>query len=325
MSIGRVAALRRYPVKSLGGEQIEQADIGPRGVLGDRLWAVRDRERDVTASARRVPALLTATARYVGTVAPDAGPGNAPEVEITFPDGTVMSSNDGDVHAKLSELAGRDVRLTALPPADDTSLQRLSRQERSGISMASMRKDLGVTDDEKFPDVSMLRVADLLNQVRYSTPPGTFVDLAPVHVLSETSLATISAEVGTDLDVRRFRPNVILALENPEDELPESHWTGAHLLVGGTVLDVLMPTIRCVVPSRAQPGFEVDRRVTRAVATRAQRCLGVYCDVESAGTVKVGDDVAVRAQKQGPLSDAGRRAKRLVLGVATGLADRLSR
>jgi uncharacterized protein len=295
MTIGQVAQLWRYPVKSLGGEQIEHADMGPRGVLGDRLWAVRDLERDVTASARQLPVLLTATASYLRPVPPDAGPGNVPEVEITFPDGAVLSSSDGDVHAKLSELAGRHVELTALPPAADTSLHRLHREQRAdAMSPASLRAGFGVSDGEKLPDVSMVRLSDLVTLARYSTPPGMFVDLAPVHVLSQTSLATIGAEIGSDVDVRRFRPNVLLALENPDDDLPESHWTGARLELGDAVLDVLMPTIRCVVPSRAQPGFEVDRRITRAVAARAERCLGVYCWVESGGKVRIGDRVAVR-------------------------------
>ena len=98
MTIGEVAQLWRYPVKSLGGEQVEHAEVGLHGVLGDRLWAVRDLQRDITASARRLPALLTATARYTGRVPTDAGPGNVPDVEITFPDGTVLYSSDREVH-----------------------------------------------------------------------------------------------------------------------------------------------------------------------------------------------------------------------------------
>jgi uncharacterized protein YcbX len=328
MTSGQVAELWRYPVKSLGGGRVEQVEISPRGVLGDRLWAVRDLERDVTASARQLPKLLTATARYSRPVPPDAGPGNVPEVEITFPDGAVLSSSDGGVHAKLSELAGRDVELTALPPAEDTSLHKLSRAERSDtMSPAWLRAAFGVADDEKLPDLSMVRVSDMVNFTRYSTPPGTFVDLAPVHVLTKTSLATIGAEIGSELDVRRFRPNVLVALDNPDDGLPESHWTGARVVLGDVVLDVMMPTVRCVVPSRAQPGFEVDRRITKAVAVRAQRCLGVYCGVESGGTVRVGDDVAVRSANPGRkvLTDAARRTKRLALGLATGAVDRLSR
>ncbi len=328
MSIGRVAELWRYPVKSLGGGQVEQAELGPSGVLGDRLWAVRDLERDVTASARQVPKLLTATARYPRPVPPDAGPGNVPEVEITFPDGTVLSSNDDGVHVKLSELAGREVRLTALPPVEDTSLHKLTREERSDtMSPGWLRAAFGMSEDEKLPDLSMVRVSDMVNFTRYSTPPGMFVDLAPVHVLTKTSLATIGAEIGSDLDVRRFRPNVLVALDNPDDGLPESQWTGAQLVVGEAALNVLMPTIRCVVPSRAQPGFEVDRRITKAVATRAQRCLGVYCWIDSGGSVRVGDAVSLRPVTAGRkvLTGAARRAKRFTFGLVNEAVDRLSR
>ena len=91
-----------------------------------------------------------------------------------------MSSSDADVHAKLSELAGRDVRLTALPPAEDTSLHRLNRDSSAThMSTASLRDDFGITEGEKLPDMSMVRMADLVTLGRYSTPPGMFVDLAP--------------------------------------------------------------------------------------------------------------------------------------------------
>lgn len=328
MSIGHVAALFRYPVKSLGGERVEQIDVGSSGLHGDRLWAVRDVERDVTVSARQLPVLLTATARYAGPVASDAGAGNAPDVEITFPDGAVVSSSDDGVHAKLSELADREVRLTPLPPADDTSLHKLTKAERSAtMSPAFLRAAFGLSDDEKLPDLSMVRMTDMVNFTRYSTPPGMFVDLAPVHVMSQTSLQTIGAEIGADVDVRRFRPNVLLALDNPDGELPESQWTGSHLTIGGARLDVLMPTIRCVIPSRAQPGIDVDRRITKAVAVKAQRCLGVYCWVGSSGGVSVGDDVELQLATAGRkvIGDAARRAKRFTFGLFNEAVDRLSR
>lgn len=328
MTIGQVAELWRYPVKSLGGERVDHIDIGTRAVHGDRLWAVRDVERDVTASARRIPALLTATARYAETLSADAGPGNAPEVVITFPDGVEMSSSDDRVHARLSEVAGREVRLIALPPVEDTSLHRLSRNERENMSVAAIRSDLGVGDEERFPDMSMYRMVDLATLARYSTPPGTFVDLAPVHVLSTTSLRTVGAEAGGDpLDVRRFRPNVLVVLDDPSDALPESQWTGGQLNVGGAVLEVTMPTIRCVVPSRAQPGLDVDRRITKAVAQRAQRCLGSYCWVDTAGAVRVGDPVDLRtaAAPKRVFVDAARRARRLAFGLATAAAERFAR
>lgn len=213
------------------------------------------------------------------------------------------------------------MRLTALPPAGDTSLHRLKREQRGDtLSPASLRTDLGVADGEKLPDVSVVPVADLITLSRYSTPPGMFVDLAPLHVLTETSLATIGAEVGHDLDVRRFRPNVLLALDDCEEELPEALWVGTDLRIGPATLDVTMPTLRCVVPSRAQPGFEVDRSVTRAVAGRAQKFLGVYAGVVAGGAVRVGDPVDLRRRKKGRgrqvLGGTAQRTKRVVVGLA---------
>ena len=125
--------------------------------------------------------------------------------------------------------------------------------------------------------------------------------------------------------MRRFRPNILLALTNPEDGLPESQWTGGRLSLGGVALDVTMPTIRCVVPSRAQPGFEVDRRITKAVANRASRCLGSYCWVATAGAVRVGDEATLKESKNRALADAARRTKRFAFGVATRAMERLGR
>ena len=102
---------------------------------------------------------------------------------------------------------------------------------------------------------------------------------------------------------------------------------GRSFTLGDVDLDVLMPTIRCVVPSRAQPGIEVDRRITKAVATRAQRCLGVYCWVRNIGTVRIADDVALRpvTARRKVTATTARRAKRFTFGLMNEAIDRLSR
>jgi uncharacterized protein len=74
-AMGAVSALWRYPVKSLGGETIERADFNSRGVHGDRLWAVRDVERDITASARRIPKLLNCYRPLLRTGSAHSGSG----------------------------------------------------------------------------------------------------------------------------------------------------------------------------------------------------------------------------------------------------------
>ena len=40
--VGSVAGLWRFPVKSMRGEQLEQAEVTERGLLGDRAYALID-------------------------------------------------------------------------------------------------------------------------------------------------------------------------------------------------------------------------------------------------------------------------------------------
>ena len=92
----RVLELWRYPVKSLQGERLTEAELAREGVTGDRQWALFDRDTGFGLTARRVPELLFAAARLRG----DSG------VEVLLPDGTVTADD-----AVLSDWLGRRVAL----------------------------------------------------------------------------------------------------------------------------------------------------------------------------------------------------------------------
>ncbi len=94
----RVAALWRYPVKSMQGEAVDAADVGRRGLVGDRHWAVVDLSTGLSLTARREPRLLFAHARLV-----DEG-----AVEITLPDGALATSDE-----ELCGWLGKPVALRA--------------------------------------------------------------------------------------------------------------------------------------------------------------------------------------------------------------------
>lgn len=314
-----VAQLWRYPVKSMGGGQVDRVFVDRRGMHADRLWAVRDVEKGVTASARRLPVLLGCSAQYLSEPTPDAGPGHVPGVVITFPDGRQLAHDDAAVNDALSELAGRELRLVSLPPASDTSQHRMTmRDSLANFSASQVRKDFGLNETEALPDTSVFSTRDVITLARFSTPPGTFVDLSPLHLLSTASLRALSPG-DTPYDVRRFRPNVLVDVET-DDDFPESSWVGAQLRIGTAVLDVAIPTIRCVVPTRPQPDIELDRGITRQLLERTNRFLGVYADVGTPGEVHVGDEVRVRhSAPPGPL----RRAASAANKAATRGAQRL--
>ena len=95
----RVTEIRRFPVKSMGGEMLTSAEVTDLGIVGDRGWSVYDLETGNTLTARRTPELLFASARIVDG-----------DVVIALPDGTEVG--DGD-EAALSAWLGRGVQLRA--------------------------------------------------------------------------------------------------------------------------------------------------------------------------------------------------------------------
>src|SRR5919107_5163514 len=92
----RLREVWRYPVKSMGGERLEEAEVGDTGLAGDRSFAVFDTATGFGLTARRVPALLFASA----SLRQDGTP------RITLPDGT--EATDDQV---LSDWLGRGVTL----------------------------------------------------------------------------------------------------------------------------------------------------------------------------------------------------------------------
>jgi uncharacterized protein YcbX len=159
-----------------------------------------------------------------------------------------------------------------------------------------VRKDFGLDETEALPDTSVFSTKDIITLARFSTPPGAFHDLSPLHLMTTASLRDLSADA-TPYDVRRFRPNVLVDVGDADREFPESAWVGGDLSVGSARLHVSIPTIRCVVPTRPQPDVELDKGITRQLADRTNRFLGVYADVSAPGVVRVGDGVTVRLAK----------------------------
>jgi uncharacterized protein YcbX len=309
-----VTEIWRYPVKSMGGQRVPSAAIGPLGLHADRLWAVRELELGATTTARRLPALMLCSARFVEEPPSGAGPGHPVEVIVTFPDGEEISSGDPAVHQRLTELVGRSVELRSLPALDDKAQYRQGR-----ISRAAQRRQLGLADDEPFPDFSTLPVGKLVQLARYATPVGSFVDAYPLHLLSTGSMAAMrTLAPDSDFDVRRFRPNVVV------DGSDEFDWCGGTLSSANLTLDVIAPTVRCSMPVRPQPGLPAQPDVMRTIKNHSDRCLGVYADVREAGTLAVGDELRLEESDRGSARQLANRVKRGVVRASTRAAFRAS-
>ena len=110
VGIGAVAALWRYPVKSMLGEELEEAVVTQRGFAGDRAYAVVDAESGEIRNAKR--------AGWEGLfgfhAALEAVPGGeGSRLRVTLPDGEGVVGEAESRDEKLSRAFGKEVRLVS--------------------------------------------------------------------------------------------------------------------------------------------------------------------------------------------------------------------
>jgi len=252
--VGRVAEVWRYPVKSMQGEALGRAAVGPGGLDGDRRFAVVDPETGRVASAK-------APKKWGGLLGFRAALRDGVLV-VTTPDGTEFRD---DLGAVVARVLGRPAELRETPPP-----------------AAHIEID--------WPDVAGLPGAGTATVEGLAA--GGFFDLAPLHLLTTATLRRLREHApGTDFDVRRFRPNLVIDTAAGVDGFAEAAWAGRELAVGGVRLGVTAPCSRCVMTTLPQPGLPGDPRTLRAAVAHNGASVGAYAAARSAGEVEAGAPV----------------------------------
>jgi hypothetical protein len=265
MAPATVSSIYRYPVKSMLGEDLPSAEINPRGVVGDREFAVADPAENRVGSAKipkKWARLYEFSAAY-----PAATNGATSVPRITFPDGSITEANAPDLEERLSAEFGREVRFVSQKP-DDLKLEAV----KPGLDAIALPETVD------FP---------LINP---------FFDLAALHILTSATLDHYrSLYPGGDFDARRFRPNLVL--ETPgETGLYEETLIGKTLAIGDAVrVRIMMTTHRCAATTLPHHGLPHDNDILRTANKHNAGNVGVYATVVETGTVSVGDRVEVVA------------------------------
>ena len=240
--IGRVEAIFRYPVKSMGGERLEVANLGWHGLDGDRRLAFRrmdDRSGMPWLTASKLPDLLLFTPHR----REDGAQGDVLlPAHIRTPDGEEMPVFGKDLATEIGRRYGAPVEMMQL---------------RHGI-----------------------------------------FDEASISVIASETVREIGRLAGRSLDVRRFRPNVLVRLLRPT-AFQEDEWLGGVLSFGdedhAPAIAVTMRDERCSMvnldPDSASPAPEVMKVVVRA----HQNTAGIYGAVTRIGRLAVGQTIFLRA------------------------------
>jgi uncharacterized protein YcbX len=117
-------------------------------------------------------------------------------------------------------------------------------------------------------------------------------DTLPISLITTQTLAGLGALVGAALDVRRFRPNLLI--EAPDGgPFPEDAWVGSVLRLGAARVRVDKRDQRCVMVNVDPATSQRDPAVLRAIAREREACLGVYGSTVRPGLVQVGDEVVL--------------------------------
>lgn len=228
-TVGRVAAIFRYPVKSMAAERLESIEVGWNGLTGDRRWAfVRDglvRKGFPWLTIRERPGMWRYEPRFVET-------------------------------------------------------------DRTEASVTLVRTPLG----EELDVVDPALAAELEDGARVIKQSRGIFDTMPLSLITTQTIATLGSMVGSDLDARRFRPNLLIEATS-DSEFPEDQWVGSVLRIGAMQMRVDQRDKRCIMINVDPDTTARNPEVLRAVARERQACLGVYGSTVQPGVVSIGDSV----------------------------------
>jgi len=242
------------------GEELEGAYLGYSGVFGDRLYAFHD-----TAAPKGFPYLTGREQETMLLHVPRfrhkeqaAKPPNLAEAESIAPGLTPLYPSPDDFAVEVETPSGQVLAI------DDPVLLQMLRDgldERHGLAL--LRSERAMTD------------------------------CRPVSLFTLQTARQLEAELGIEIDKRRFRANIYADLGSSIG-FAENSLVGRQLRIGSrVVIAVLDRDPRCKMitldPDTAEPNPEILRTVARG----HEGFAGVYGAVLVEGTIRPGDPIEV--------------------------------
>jgi len=262
-----VEQLYVHPIKSCAGIAVEAARVTVRGLEHDRRWMIAD-DGGRFLSQRTLPELALVHIaidgeRYV--VRRDGHPplflpfvhDDGAAVDVEVWDDRMRALRHDHGSDWFSRMLGGTVQLVFMP--DDT--RRLVEREYA-------------------------RADDIVS----------FADGYPLLVVNRASLVALGRDAGGDVDVRRFRPNVVVS---GAAAWAEDDWRALAVGGGGSAPSLTLrtpkPCARCSIPGVDPDSAAITKEPLRTLAklrTRDnQAWFGINAIPDGEGTLRVGDSV----------------------------------
>jgi hypothetical protein len=254
--IGKVDSLWRYPVKSMRGEELDEAFAGYSGIYGDRLFAFRS-----SASPTGFPYLTAREQRRLLQYRPRFRHPDKAARPINLIEAESKGANPllADLAELVVDVETPDGRKLAI---DDPALIEMLRA-----------------------DIDQKHLVTLMESQRAMT------DCRPVSIFSLQSAQQLAEETGTPIDKRRFRANVYVDLTSANG-FAENELVGRSVRIGSkVVITVLERDARCMVITLDPDTGEQTPAILKKVAQAHDGMAGVYGAVLVEGMLHKGDPV----------------------------------
>ena len=256
--VGKIDSLWRYPVKSMRGEELDEAFASFSGIYGDRLFAFES-----SASPKGFPYLTAREQTRLLQYRP----------HFRYPDKAAQPIN-------LTEAES----MGANPVWADPAELMVDVETPDGRTLPI--DDLALID--------MLRTdIDQKHQLTLMRSERAMTDCRPVSIFSLQSARQLGEETDTPIDKRRFRANVYVNLTSAQG-FAENEFVGKTLRIGPkVVVTVLERDARCVMITLDPDTGEKTPAILKKVAQAHEGMAGVYGAVMLEGMLHKGDPVEV--------------------------------
>jgi MOSC domain-containing protein len=255
-TVGKIDSLWRYPVKSMRGEELDEAFAGFSGIYGDRLFAFKS-----SASPKGFPYFTAREQTKLLQYRP----------RFRYPDKAARPVN-------LSEAES----MGANPVSADPSELMIDVETPDGRTLA--------IDDPVLMELVRTDI-DQKHQLTLMRSERAMTDCRPFSMFSLQSARQLAEETGTPMDKRRFRANVYVDLTSAQG-FAENDYVGRSLRIGPkVVVTILERDPRCMMITLDPDTGEKTPAILKKVAQAHEGMAGVYGAVMVEGMLHKGDSV----------------------------------
>ena len=270
-----ISGLYIYHVKSLGGIQINAAELTDRGFKYDRRWMLVDHEnRFLTQREHPQMALLQ----------------------------TVVKDEGIQVYKKSN--AEENILIPFIPVSQEKVIVNVWDDFCEAIIVSEelnewFSKALNIQCRLVFMPDDSLRKVDIRYAV-HENDVTNFSDAYPVLMIAEESLQDLNKRIPGSLPMNRFRPNIVI-----KDCYPYEEDTLGQFRVNGINFYGVKLCSRCVVTTINQDSAEKNKEPLKTLYTYRARNNNVYFGqnilYRGSGTISVGDELTIVEKKEKPV------------------------